>query len=243
MLTRLADGSGALKSAPIGFNVAFAPPSMAAAPTLRLVRSGVPSVEWTPSSLWADLISGRLEIRHQPGHSPPSVLLLCERSGSPSRVPSRESHVLERVLSGDQQKVIAADLGLSAAAVSKRIADGLSRLGLARDGVPLVLAALACSYSVGVPLPRPRCEVFSVEGSCFRRIVFPVPTLASARALTAAQRAIACMLLEGSSRVQIATQRGTSMSTVAGQLRAIYWAMGMTGRYGILRKVLSENLW
>jgi DNA-binding NarL/FixJ family response regulator len=210
---------------------------------LRLVHSAPATVDGLPSSLWAGLMGGHLELRHELSPEVPWIVWFRERARPGPDIPERESQILERVLSGDQQKTIALDLGVSEATVSGRLARGLGNLGLVRRTVPLVVAVVACARSIGVSLPPSRCEVFSAGDSRFRRVALPAPTLAAARALTGAQRAVACMLLEGRSRAEMAAQRATSVSTIAVQLTSLYTTMGASGRFALLRRVLSENLW
>jgi DNA-binding CsgD family transcriptional regulator len=202
-----------------------------------------PTVDRGLAELWADLISGRVEIRSELRHGTQLTLFVRDREDPGPEVPSRESHVLARVLSGEQQKAIAMDLGVSPTMVSTLLTSGLAKLGLARDRVPLVVTAAAYAHTFAPPFGAIHCAVVPFSGSLFRRIDIPAPTLAAATDLTPAQRAVACMLIEGYSRGEIATIRGTSRRTVSVQLGSLFSITATRGRYDLIRKVLAENLW
>ncbi len=60
--------------------------------------------------------------------------------------------------------------------------------------------------------------------------------------LTAAERTIVDMLLEGRSNRAIALRRGTSVRTVANQLQAIYDKLGVRSRREVVARVLGVKL-
>ena len=53
--------------------------------------------------------------------------------------------------------------------------------------------------------------------------------------VTPSQRDVAVQFLEGRSYQQIAGRRGTSVRTVANQMSGVFRALGVSGRYDLLR--------
>ena len=97
--------------------------------------------------LWRSLVDGKVTLTataHRDGRCF-GVLATCDPARPMLRPNTRDA--LERLLSGAPQKVVAADIGLSLAALSVRSASALRALGasapISRTPILLVMAALA----------------------------------------------------------------------------------------------------
>lgn len=68
-------------------------------------------------------------------------------------------------------------------------------------------------------------------------VVVAVPDDASTPELTAAERDVARLVLEGLTDREIARRRGSSPRTIANQLRAIYTKLGITSRFELAARL------
>ena len=67
-------------------------------------------------------------------------------------------------------------------------------------------------------------------GEEFAILVLEAPDTADLRMLSAHERQVVALVMEGLSSAEIARRRGTSPRTVANQLRSIYGKVGVTSR-------------
>lgn len=136
--------------------------------------------------------------------------------------------VLERVLGGEAQKVVAADLGRAVATIAGYCAQALRGMSYehnaSRAPILLVMAATAARRARA---PEAKRERVLDDGSWLVSVVVPGNDLA--RSLSPGEWAVARAAIEGKSHAQIARARGTSPRTVANQLASIF---GKTGIYG-----------
>jgi DNA-binding NarL/FixJ family response regulator len=187
------------------------------------------------SGVWQELLDGHLSVaacgfggsRH----------LIVARRAAPSRLLRRiEISVLVRVLCGEQQKVVAAELGIACSTTSKWYTLALAKLNLEGAPIPLPLVLAAQSWASGSPPGiEARSAVFDHEGcECFL-LSIPRPSVRGATCLTHAEQTVAKLLIEGSSRWDIAQLRSTSAQTVACQLRGIFAKFHITGRHALIR--------
>ena len=191
------------------------------------------------SSVWQDILDGRLVVLCE-GTCPHRSYVFARKStdiGSPSRPLKRiETAVLVRVLCGEQQKVVAAELGIACSTASKWYTLALSKMNLDRDSIPLPLVLAAQSWGTGDALTvGARSALFEHEGCEFFVLSVPRPSSARGGGLTHAEQAVARILIEGGSRWEIAVLRSTSAQTVACQLRGIFVKFRLTGRYALIR--------
>ncbi len=154
-----------------------------------------------------------------------------------------EGIVLSRVLAGEPQKVIAADLGIACSTTSKWFARALDKLRLSRANVPLPFVVTAQGWASAERAERARASqtVFAHQGVSYRLVLMPRPLIAPTVALTASEREIAQRLLDGDSRRGIAERRATSAQTVASQLGAIFAKLNVRGRYPLIRLALDAG--
>jgi DNA-binding CsgD family transcriptional regulator len=75
----------------------------------------------------------------------------------------------------------------------------------------------------------------SIEGEAYAVLEIGLRELAPPSGLTGAEQAVVGLVIEGKSNAEIAAQRGTSVRTVANQLRSVYAKLGISGRAQLLR--------
>jgi DNA-binding NarL/FixJ family response regulator len=184
--------------------------------------------------VWEDLVQGRLRTWYQTvTHD--SIRLLAHFNGAHTPLCPDDAAVLLRVLCGDAQKVLAADLGVANSTVSGRCIRALTRLGLERRPVPLPLVLAAQSCAGIVRLPKVTSSHFDDDGRPCVALSVPRPITTNLGTLTRAEHEVARALMEGYTRSEIALRRTTSVFTVTRQFSAIFGALRVTGRYSLIR--------
>jgi DNA-binding NarL/FixJ family response regulator len=157
--------------------------------------------------------------------------------GSLNRI---ETAVVVRVVCGEQQKFVASELGIAPSTASKWYTSALRKLDLSGQTIPLPLAIVAQAWALGVAgPPGARHATFRHEGEDAVLLSVPLPRLGKETPLSAAEREIARLLVEGVTRVEIAELRQTSIQTVACQIRGIFAKYRLTGRYALIRRGLE----
>jgi DNA-binding NarL/FixJ family response regulator len=147
-----------------------------------------------------------------------------------------ETAVLVRVLCGEQQKFIAAELGIACSTASKWFTASLFKLGLDRNPIPLPLIIAAQAWALGdASRVEARSAMCPDAGGEVVALSVPTARVRNTR-LTVAEEDVARLLIEGDSRLDIADQRNTSAQTVACQLRGVYSKLGVSGRYALVRR-------
>mgnify|MGYP001401792551 CR=1 FL=1 len=145
-----------------------------------------------------------------------------------------EAAVVVRVLCGEQQKAIAADLAIAPSTASHRCMSALRKLGVHGAPVPLPLI-VAAEHAAGLAGQGARSARFECDGSVYAVLSVRRPDMSRARVLTPAEQEVASLFVEGLSRLEIAQSRGTSVLTVAGQVHSIFAALRLSGRYALVR--------
>jgi DNA-binding NarL/FixJ family response regulator len=195
--------------------------------------------------IWQDFLDGRLSFHSSdPTPSHHRIVARVAAGEERSRVLTEiEGVVLSRVLSGEPQKVIAADLGIACSTTSKWFARALEKLNLSRSHVPLPFVVAAQGWASPARAERARASqiVFLHQGISYMLLLMPRPVIAPDALLTASEREIAQRLLEGDSRRGIAERRATSAQTVASQLGAIFAKLSLRGRYPLIRLALDAG--
>jgi DNA-binding NarL/FixJ family response regulator len=136
--------------------------------------------------------------------------------------------VLERVLGGDAQKVLAYELRRAPATIAGYCSQGLKAIAYehncARAPILLVMAATAAR---GASVPPAKLERVLDDGSWLVSVAMPGNNLA--QHLSPGEWEVARAAIEGKSHAEIASARGTSPRTIANQLASVF---GKTGIYG-----------
>lgn len=152
--------------------------------------------------------------------------------------PTEDLKALERVLSGELNKVVASELGISASTLSLHCSKALRAIAteslVSRVPIVLVTAALCAR---GWSLPEARVEERLEDGLV---VSFDLPGRRLMARLTGVEAEVLRMTIEGKSHAEIATGRGTSRRTVANQLGAIFKKLGVSGR-SALRALAVED--
>jgi DNA-binding NarL/FixJ family response regulator len=201
----------------------------------------VPTVDL--SAVWQDVLTGRLAVCGEGGNPTRRFVVArtraCTDASTPSATLSRiETSVVVRVLCGDQQKLVAVELGMACSTASKWYTHALAKLRL--DGgaaIPLPLVIAAQSWASGLtPAVGAKGMAFEHQGAGFFLLSVPKPTIRSDARLTVAEQEVAKLLVLGASRDEIAIHRSTSTQTVACQLRGIFSKYRLTGRHALIRE-------
>lgn len=191
-------------------------------------------------SLWRDLVRGRLRIWEESFVSD-RIVLLARVSDVGERLSDSDASIVVRVLSGDQQKVVASELGIASSTGSSRYLRALERLDLSRRQVPLALVLAAQSTSDVRPVPPApaRGGFFNHQQNAYVFVSIRSPDTARMTQLTLAEQAVARSIISGHSRFEIARSRETSIHTVARQFHSIFEAMNVTGRFALIRRAVE----
>jgi DNA-binding NarL/FixJ family response regulator len=198
------------------------------------------------SSVWQDVIAGRVTICGEGGSLRRHYMLartkagaeVTTRCGALSRI---ETSVLVRVLCGEQQKLVAVELGMACSTASKWYTHALTKLHLAGAApIPLPLVIAAQTWASGsAPAVGARIATFEHEGGAFLLLSIPKPEIVGDTCLTIAEQEVAKLLVSGVSRSEIAMLRSTSTQTVACQLRCIFSKYRLTGRNELISRAVA----
>ncbi len=234
---------------PSGIRIAILPAHYVPAPsrdpfleaTLAAERAALPAGDL--AGIWQSVLDRRLTFCAEGATSSHRYFVArVARDAAISSDPlSRiETAVLVRVLWGEQQKLVAAELGIACSTASKWYTTALSKTGLERSpvAVPLVIAAQAWASGTNPPVLA-RSGLFEHDGSTYLVLSVSKPVVGSHGALTPAECEVARYLVEGDSRWEIAARRQTSAQTVACQIRGIFSKWRLTGRYALIRRAVE----
>jgi DNA-binding NarL/FixJ family response regulator len=191
-------------------------------------------------AVWQDLMDGRLVVREQ-GRTSTRRYVIARRvpevAGRSRALGRIETAVLVRVLCGDQQKLVASDLGIACSTASKWYTTAIDKLQLRSGPIPLPLILAAQSWANDRTLDvDARSTCFEYEGTDFFLLSTAAP-VGRADRMTLAEYEVAKLVIDGVSRWDIAKYRATSAQTVACQLRGVYSKCRVTGRYALIRHV------
>ncbi len=150
-----------------------------------------------------------------------------------------ESQVLVRVLCGEQQKVVAADLAIAPSTVSHRFLRAVEKLGVAGEPLPLPFV-IAIQHWAGIGVTS-GAELTRTDLETGTRVILSIrrPDLRRAVGLTPAEHEVASLFMEGLSRAAIARARNTSEPTVARQIHSIFTTLRLFGRYALVRRAVE----
>ncbi|HEY3254893.1 MAG TPA: helix-turn-helix transcriptional regulator [Polyangiaceae bacterium] len=190
------------------------------------------------AELWRRLVGGQLFVSSSYCAAGRCFAELETRHG-PLRPASRLVKNLERVFLGTSQKVLVHELGVTNATIATGCARALSTMTndqlVSRAPILIVMAAHAAH---GAKLEPARVDA-QLEGT--RRLISCVlPGASLATRLTPCEFAVARLLIEGKTHVEIAAARGTAMRTTANQLASIFSKLGVSGRGELRSKAIAE---
>jgi len=191
---------------------------------------------------WVAIREGRARVVDcAPAHES-SALILELRPSANRPLDARSATVLERILSGESQKSCALELKLSQSMITGIARDALRRIGVTcrPSRVPLPLTMIA--YAFRKELSSSWVSALELEAEAGERILIRVPPLVTRLTpfLTEAERAVATLLIEGKSYLEIAKVRKTSQRTVANQIASLFRRLHISGRAELVLLLLEQ---
>lgn len=193
------------------------------------------------ASIWHEIRQGRYYV----------TATLCSDSRCFASLVTRRTDVLlrtehfellERILLGEGQKVVADDLEMGLSTLAGKAGQCLHRICREHrtSRVPglLVLAAHAYHHRTLLPARLTRSE--DDPGTCNVSVERPDRWLA--RELAPAEFSVAGMMFEGKTHAEMARLRGTATRTIANQVSAIFSRLHVSGRAQFLARVACSML-
>jgi DNA-binding NarL/FixJ family response regulator len=193
------------------------------------------------SAFWADLYDGVLSVLGAFATAKNSYVV-ATRAPRYARKPLtlRERTIVGRVLSGEQQKSIASDLNLAGSTVATYYMHALRTLGMTGRLRTVPLPLIVCAHVGAVALQAPRAAALAPFASAAYAVV-PRPRTDGMHELTPAEREVARLVIEGTSKRRIGLARSTSIHTVTNQLHAIFTKLKLSGRFALTRFALMRG--
>ncbi len=198
-----------------------------------------PADEFELAELWRSLIEGRLFIVETTLRDGRCVVRLGSRPRTADPIRARDASLLERVLCGEPQKVVADCARVNPSTLSMRCSKVLRSIGahmpVSRASVALVIAAHSAR---GFPFPKARIESTAAHETV---VTLDFPENVGTWPVSVGEAAVLRMTVEGLSHREIAVARGTSRRTVANQLAAIFKKLRISGRAELKAWAVKEH--
>lgn len=186
--------------------------------------------------IWQKLVVGTWEAAHSTCSETTCHLVVRECVGGREPVRPHQLDVLERMLHGDGQKILALDMGLACSTVAATAKQALASLGLeclpSRVPLALVLIGQASRDTTRVSMGK-LCR-FSVGRRSYSIVGLDRPDRHLAALLPPAEVEVMRARIEGKSHELIARLRRTSQRTIANQLASASRRLGVSGRLEII---------
>jgi DNA-binding CsgD family transcriptional regulator len=195
------------------------------------------------TAVWQGVVSGSWSVVEQFDDAGERWFVAVKSSaGRPGRpaLTERELEIVTLASLGHANKLIGYEVGLSSSAVASQLTSAARKLGVSSRKVLLHAFAVlgeeparrrtaSQHESARRDAPPARTTRFLHGGEEFAVIrIALAPELPSS--LTAAERQVTRMIIEGLSNAEIAARRQTSVRTVANQLRSIYAKLAVGSR-------------
>lgn len=195
--------------------------------------------------VWTQLTEARIRFRSTLWSGDRCVVLF-QQSRSPARqfaLTHRELHALRCTLSGESQKAVASELGISSSTVGASLKAALLKLGFPSQRHTAPIAALIWSHAPGHPLSMEPAPVYSV-GYDNESILAStnVANFSRIPKLTPTEREITQLLVQGKLNGEIAATRSTSLHTVENQVASLLRKAGARNRFDLLRTLYEPQL-
>jgi DNA-binding CsgD family transcriptional regulator len=197
------------------------------------------------SAAWGALVDGRWSLEDRYDYDGCHFLVL--QANSPATrarhaLSQRERQILAQARAGHANKRIACELGVSQATVSGALRTAARKLG-ARSRLDLVrLLAGTLADPGDVPPPQGlRVSALHWHGRACLLLSFPGRLERWPVGLTKAERAVAEMLVDGTSSAEIARLRGTSIRTVSNQIASIFRKASVVSRGELVARVFDPR--
>lgn len=191
------------------------------------------------ADIWRGLLSGHFFLSSSYYREGRCYTVLSRVAGEGRRPSAKVVDVLERVLAGESQKLLACELGLTSSTIATYCSATLrgvahERLS-SRAPIVVVMAALAAR---GVPLPGARLEQTLEDGSWVLSVA--TPGAGYVELLSPGEWEVARATIEGKTHAEIARARGTSRRTIANQLAAVFYKVHASGRAELRAKAVVD---
>ena len=155
------------------------------------------------------------------------------------RLPERRLAVLERMIDGQSQKVIAIDMARSDSSIAVTLADCRRRLGVncRTSAFPLILALTALASRSPAALLWSHHAPGAEAG--LRVVSLPRPNAKRLEGLTPAEAEVLALWIEGRSPTEIAESRHACRRTVVNQLATARRKLPVSSRMQLLKWLLQ----
>ncbi len=201
-----------------------------------LVNRVSESPDYPLYDVWQKLTVGAWEAVHSICTEATCYLVVRECSGGRHAVRPDQLDILERVLQGSGQKILALDLGLACSTVAATAKQALACLGLeclpSRVPLPVVLIGQASGDTTRKVVGK-LCG-FNDGRSSYSIVSVDRPDRHLATLLPPAEVEVLRARIEGKSHELIARLRRTSQRTIANQLASASRRLGVSGRLEII---------
>lgn len=206
---------------------------------------------------WQSFVAGRLTVIDRFEHAGRHVVLAVGDVPAAPRLTRRETEALSHAARGHDDKRIAYELGLQPSTVASLLTRAARKLGV-DNRMELIRRFLADARARACDAPgtgdgkdAPPHGLHSgwlaLDGQRVLVLSFPVVAeVAPASApplpqLSAAERAVALMLLAGHRRAAIAQLRGAAIGTVNKQVECVYRKLGVGSRRELAARIFAEE--
>lgn len=171
--------------------------------------------------------------------------IVTARVASPATpvLSGRRLEILERILSGGQQKSVALDMDLAPSTVALHARIGLRNVGILSKPSrvhPMVMLAAKASMDRDLSLLGSVSVVFP-HGVSLCAVGLPRPDHGLTGLLAPAELSVIRSLVEGHSYEEIAQRRGTSPRTVANQIAVVFRRMRVSGRNALVHRLFTDG--
>lgn len=189
---------------------------------------------------WASLCEGSLQVRWAYSTPERHYFVLARRAAVSGHLGNRRRRLIEGALRGSAQKSLSIDLGLANSTVATALKECLRFFGFdcLPSRLPVLLLILAQAAD-GVPTPEGTlCCDFVWKDEALSSISTPRPETALRALLSPAEYATVSMLIDGETHKAIAARRQRSPRTIANQLASAFHRLGVSGRSGVLLRLV-----
>jgi DNA-binding NarL/FixJ family response regulator len=188
------------------------------------------------SDVWQSLRAGSLFVVDTFSTEERAYLVLQWRASETPRVTTRRWEILERVLLGESQKVLAIELRAAPSTIAASSKSALRAIGVGArvSSVPPLLCLLVHASRKRGALDPIRSACIDRGNAHYRVLSIGLRSSALAERLSPAEQVVAMMRIQGRSLAEIATCRHTSTRTVANQLSTVFRRLGLSGRSSLV---------
>lgn len=195
--------------------------------------------------LWRELTSGRILVTDSFMTASRCYLVVARNTRlRESALSARAIGSLERYLLGEQQKSVAIDLRLSISSISGELARCLNAMGVDASvtKVPLLLVVAVHAFHRSIAVQTARVSHFEQDGHdqevlSIERLDERLPS-----SLSAAERQVVSLRIEGRSLSEIACLLAKSPRTVANQLASVAHKVGASRRCELLSYLVGTSV-